>query len=140
MRNQQQCYFFLVQIMLQPFYHFNIQVVGRFIHYQQHMLVLKTDINQCFGKCHAFALAAAEVYLLVVSDEYSVCPISVLLWLSKSHAPSSSIFTMASPMLICIVCFTGRFIFFYGIDDRVVMMENIIQHCFVFIKLWVLFK
>ena len=31
--------------MLQPFYHFYIQVVGRFIHYQQYMFMLKANIN-----------------------------------------------------------------------------------------------
>jgi len=56
MGHQQQGHFFLVEIMLQPFYHLHVQVIGRFIHDQQHMLVLEADVDQGLGQRYPLAL------------------------------------------------------------------------------------
>ena len=44
--------------MFQPFHHFHIEVVGRFVHDQQYVFVFKADIDQGFGQGYPFALSA----------------------------------------------------------------------------------
>ena len=78
MGDQQQRYFFLVEVVFQPFHHFNIQVVGGFIHDQQYMFVFKADIDQGLGQRHPFALAAGEGAGQSDGDDgYSVSRVSV---------------------------------------------------------------
>src|SRR4051812_21741250 len=46
--------------MFQPLNHFNIEMVGGFIHNEQYMLVLKANVDKGFGKGNSFPLSSTQ--------------------------------------------------------------------------------
>ncbi len=61
MRHKQQGYFCRFQVLLQPFYHRDIQMVGRFIQDQQAASFIELCFYQRLCKCNPFLLAATQV-------------------------------------------------------------------------------
>jgi hypothetical protein len=52
--------------MLEPFHHLDVEVVGRFVHDQQHVLVLEADVDEGAGEGHALFLSAGKcVHILL---------------------------------------------------------------------------
>ncbi len=149
MRYQQQGYMFPIQVMLQPLDHFHIQMVGRFIHDQQRMLVLKANVNKCLRKCYPFALPAAQAaYRLLQVMDVQLPKISFTL-ASKLHAFSSSIRAecigiLATSSSYCSAAYLPlhpqQLHNLLSLKNRVIGMKNIFQNCFVLIKFWILFK
>ena len=134
MGDQQERDFFLVEIMLQPFDHVYVQVVGRFVHDQQHMLVLEADVDEGLGKGHPFTLSPGKgpCHLLQVMDIQFA---EDLLHLGI-EVPGIELVQQYNSIceFVHVPVVAGLLIGLDRVDNRVVMVENIVQDGFILDK------
>jgi hypothetical protein len=140
MGDQQQGDILFAEIMFQPFHHLDIQVVGRLIHDQQHMLVLKPDVDQGPGQGHPFTLSAAEgIHPLVEIADLE--PAEDLLYFGIK-VPGAQFVHFQDGIALpgMVIGFHGGLIFADGVHDRVLVEKYVPQYRFLFVEIGFLFK
>ena len=116
------------QVMFQPFYHIHVQVVRGLIQYQQGMAVLQVHIYQYLGKGNALALSAGQGACRLVE----VVDVELAQYLPDHRLKVPGIQLVHDPHGLChqqrvravLVC--KLFILPYGVDNRMVELEDVI--------------
>jgi len=127
--------------MLQPFHHLHIEMVGGFVHDQQDVLMLETDIDECSRKRYAFPLASRQRAGRFAEDDVILSLPRICFHLGI-EIPRAQIVHENDGIgqFIDIFRIAGRLKGLYRIDDGVVVMKDIIEDGTVFDEEWFLLE
>ena len=130
----------LVEVVFEPFHHFDIKVVGGLVHDQQHMFGFEADVDQGPGKGDPFPLTTGQfagrllemVDIQFAEDLFDLGVEVPGIQLVEPHdgvGQAAGVFRVA-----------GIFVSLDGIDDGVIMMKDIVEDGPIFDKRGFLFE